>query len=64
MTLESNFNKWIHTHYITNGILYRLNEDDISFIDIVEEYLKIKKLDYRLKNYLIDYCKENYKESI
>ena len=55
MTLESKFNKWIHVNYLINGVLYLDKKDTISFIDIVNEF--IKKYNYKL---LIEYCNNHY----
>lgn len=44
MTLESKFNKWVHINYLTNGILHLDKNDTISFVDIVDEFIKIYQL--------------------
>lgn len=56
MTLERKFNKWIHVNYLINGILYLDKKDTISFIDIVDEFIKLYQLNEEKYKELIDYC--------
>ena len=61
MTLERKFNKWIHVNYLINGVLYLDKKDTISFIDIVNEFIKLYQLNEEKFKELIDYCNAHYK---
>lgn len=61
MTLENKFNKWVHINYLTSGILYLDKNDTISFIDIVDEFIKIYHINIEKSKELIDYCNTHYK---
>ena len=61
MTLESKFNKWVHINYLTNGILHLDKNDTISFIDIVDEFIKLYQLNEEKFKEVVDYCNTHYK---
>ena len=60
MTLERKFNKWIHINYLINGVLYLDKKDTISFIDIVNEFIKKYNLSEDKSKLLIEYCNNHY----
>ena len=60
MTLERKFNKWIHVNYLINGVLYLDKKDTISFIDIVNEFVKKYNLTEDKYKLLIEYCNDHY----
>ena len=61
MTLENKFNKWVHINYLTNRVLCLDENDTISFIDIVDEFIKLYHLNEETFKRLIDYCNTHYK---